>query len=114
MTNKDFIRIIMRQNPSMFRDDIWKIVQLVFKGMREAIGTGESLLVPGLGTIYPAFVDAKEWKSPFDGEVKQLGKQVKLRFRPSKQMERHLTEKLLRGVFDGTESQEDESAEAEG
>lgn len=112
MTNKDFVRLIMKQNPGMFRDDVWKIVQLVFDGMREAIGTGESLLIPGLGTIYPEFLDAKEWKSPFNGEVKTLDKRVRLRFRPSKKMERHLTEKLL-GVFDGTEVEEAVS-EAEG
>lgn len=110
MTNQEFVRLIMQQNPGMFRDDVWKIVQLVFEGMRKAISTGESLLIPGLGTIYPEFLEPKEWKSPFNGEVKYLNKRVRLRFRPSKKMERHLTETLL-GVFDGTET---EAAEAEG
>jgi nucleoid DNA-binding protein len=106
MTNIEFVRLMMRQNPGMLRDDAWKITQLVFAGLREAIGTGESLIIPGIGTLYPEFLEERELKSnlpKLKGRTGTVPPCVKLRFRASKKMERHLTKKLL-GVSDETES----------
>jgi len=100
MTNSEFIKLVLSKNPGMFQDDVRKIVKFVFTNIKEAIETGESILIPGVGTIYLQFKEGKTgWRNPFTGEVKDVEGKVKLRFRPNKRLQDHLTE-TMRDMFE--------------
>jgi nucleoid DNA-binding protein len=97
MTNRDFVKHIMKAYPGTVREDIRKMVCIVFQCMRSALVTGESLSIPDLGTFSPEFVEqrGKSWKNPLTGEIQELQDKVRLRFRASKRFEKHLTGIML-------------------
>lgn len=96
MTTNDFIQLILKNNPGMIQDDVRKIVRLVFRNVKEAIKTGESILIPGVGTIYPQFKEGrKNWRNPFNGEIGELQSRVRLKFRANRSMQAHLTENMI-------------------
>jgi nucleoid DNA-binding protein len=102
MTNKEFVKHIMAMYPGMLRDDVQKIVHIVFNGMRSALSTGDSLNIPGLGTMSPEFINkTQKIKSGLTGEEHEVGPRVRLRFRSSKKFEQHLTERLMPGGGNG-------------
>lgn len=116
MTNKEFVRHIMDMHPGMLRDDVQKIVHIVFKSMRSALSTGDSLNIPGLGTLYPDFVsETRTIKSGLTGEEHEVGPRVRLKFRSSKKFEQHLTQRHMRGngVNQHVEAIEEQQAEVE-
>lgn len=94
MTNREFILHITKQHPGMFQEDVGKMIQVVFHGLRTAIANGESLLIPGLGTLYPEFVEPRMKTLP-SGERRLLDEKVRVRFKASRKFERKLTEELL-------------------
>lgn len=97
MTNREFVKSIMELYPGTFRDDVQKMVQIVFNGMRSALAKGESLNIPGLGTFSPEFVDqhGRTWENPATGEITELEDKFRLRFKASRQFEKTLTERML-------------------
>lgn len=97
MTNRDFIKYLMHLHPGMFRDDVQKMVQVVFSGMRSALALGESINIPGLGTISPEFVEQKGtyWVNPATGEETELQDKFRLRFSGSRKFEQELTNKMM-------------------
>jgi nucleoid DNA-binding protein len=107
MTNREFIKHLMKTNPGLFRDDAQRIVQIVFSGMRSVLIHGESLNIPGLGTLSPEYVDQKgtTWTNPATGEVQKLDDKFRLRFVGSRKFEKALTDKMM-GIADVTKEQE--------
>ena len=95
MTTNEFVQLILTNNPGMIQDDVRKIVRLVFSSVKEAIRTGESVLIPGVGTLYLQFKRGrKDWRNPFNGEIGELQSKIKLKFRANKAMQSYLTENM--------------------
>jgi len=92
MTIDGLIDVILEQNPGMIKEDVRKIVRVVFKGTKEVVHRGESLLLPGIGKIYPAFKEGKElWRNPYTKKHVVLDRRIVLKFTAYKKFEDHLT-----------------------
>lgn len=98
MIMREFVKHIMAIYPGSCRDDVYKMIQIVFRGLRSAISSGETVCIPGLGILFPVYIEqkGKKWKTP-QGDIVDLQDKIKVRFRPSKRFEKHLTELFMDG-----------------
>jgi len=83
MYQAELVDYMIKTFPNLGYEDARNMLQIVFITIRNALLLGESINLPGMGTIYPEFL-------PSD---------IKLMFKSSKEFERRLTEKLI-GHYD--------------
>ena len=99
MMKAQFLKFMSLRHPEMYKEDIRKIVDVVFDGIRAAITTGDNFYLPGIGIFYPFYKryegGKRQWKSPGTGETYEIKDKVQLKFRASRSFERFLSEKLI-------------------
>jgi nucleoid DNA-binding protein len=99
MMKAQFIKFMCDRHPGMYKEDVRKIVDVVFEGVKAAIATGDNFYLPGVGIFYPFYKRYEggkcQWKSPGTGEVYEIKDKVQLKFRASRSFERFLSEKLI-------------------
>ena len=99
MTYKRFVRQLVKET-GMLREDIHVALRIVFKGLKNALESGESVPIPMLGTFYPKFTKQRPWTSPSTGETKMLEGRVKLRFKASRRFEKQMNASIKEQIAD--------------
>ena len=86
MTKADIAKLVWEQVGGFSKREAADIVDLVFETMKETIGRGEKVKLPGFGNFVPHDTPPRPGHNPKTGEVVPIADRRVLKFRPSPRM----------------------------
>jgi integration host factor subunit alpha len=83
MTKADIAKLVWEQVGGFSKREAADLVDLVFETMKETIGRGEKVKVPGFGNFVPHDTPPRPGRNPKTGQVVPIADRRVLKFRPS-------------------------------
>lgn len=83
MNRNQLVTLFLRDNPWSTKRDATLYIKSVFECVVRAVERGETLNINKLGSIYTKTTEPRKGRNPQTGEIVNVPKRVRVRFKPS-------------------------------